>query len=62
MGAELVERFYAAFDRRDGEAMAACYSLPAPVLEDAAARLAVAWRSVSESAPLAAEPAPALVA
>jgi ketosteroid isomerase-like protein len=26
MSAELIERFYAAFDRRDGEAMAACYA------------------------------------
>jgi ketosteroid isomerase-like protein len=26
MSAELIERFYAAFDRRDGDAMAACYA------------------------------------
>ena len=38
------------------------YSLPAPVLEDAASRLAVAWRAVTESGVSAAEPAPALVA
>jgi DNA-binding transcriptional MocR family regulator len=38
------------------------FSLPEPVLEDAAARLAVAWRAVSESGPIATEPAPALVA
>jgi DNA-binding transcriptional MocR family regulator len=38
------------------------FSLPAPVLEDAASRLAVAWRAVSESPPSAVEPAPGLVA
>ena len=38
------------------------FSLPEPVLEDAAARLALAWRAVSESPPPAAERAPALVA
>jgi DNA-binding transcriptional MocR family regulator len=38
------------------------FSLPEPVLEDAAARLAVAWRAVTESAPAAAEPSTALVA
>src|SRR4051812_42659889 len=38
------------------------FSLPEPVLEDAAARLAVAWRAVSESAPVAIDPTPALVA
>jgi DNA-binding transcriptional MocR family regulator len=38
------------------------YALPTPVLEDAAGRLAVAWRSVTESAPPALQPAPALVA
>ncbi len=37
------------------------YSLPAPVLEDAASRLAVAWRAVTEGASAEA-PAPALVA
>jgi DNA-binding transcriptional MocR family regulator len=37
------------------------YSLPAPVLEDAAARLAVAWHAVTESGVAAAEPT-ALVA
>ena len=37
------------------------FSLPEPVLEDAAARLAVAWRSVSESPPPAIEPEPELV-
>jgi DNA-binding transcriptional MocR family regulator len=31
------------------------FSLPEPVLEEAAARLAVAWRAVSEAAPLAVE-------
>ena len=29
MSAELIERFYAAFDRRDGDAMAACYAADA---------------------------------
>jgi DNA-binding transcriptional MocR family regulator len=38
------------------------YSLPAPVLEDAASRLAVAWRAVTESGVPVSEPAPALVA
>jgi len=38
------------------------YSLPAPVLEDAASRLAVAWRAVTESGVSVAEPTPALVA
>ncbi|HEY6887859.1 MAG TPA: PLP-dependent aminotransferase family protein, partial [Solirubrobacter sp.] len=37
------------------------FSLPEPVLEDAAARLAVAWRAVSESAPMAVEAPSALV-
>ena len=38
------------------------FSLPEPVLEEAVARLAVAWRSVSETASPATERAPALVA
>ncbi len=38
------------------------YSLPEPVLEEAASRLAVAWRAVTESARAVAAPAPALVA
>ena len=38
------------------------FSLPEPVLQDAAARLAVAWRAVSESAPRSVEPSAALVA
>jgi DNA-binding transcriptional MocR family regulator len=38
------------------------YSLPAPVLDDAASRLAVAWRAVTESGVPTTEPAPALVA
>src|SRR6478752_4695571 len=38
------------------------FSLPEPVLEEAVARLAVAWRSVSESPSPPAERAPALVA
>ena len=38
------------------------YSLPTPVLEDAVARLAPAWRAVTESASPAVQPAPALVA
>ena len=38
------------------------YSLPGPVLEDAASRLAVAWHAVTESGVPAGEPAPALVA
>ena len=33
MSAELIERFYAAFDRRDGDAMAACYA-PEAVFRD----------------------------
>jgi DNA-binding transcriptional MocR family regulator len=38
------------------------FSLPEPVLEDAAARLAVAWRAVTESGPIATGSTPALVA
>src|SRR4051794_3225849 len=38
------------------------FSLPETVLEDAASRLAVAWRAVSESAPVAVDPTPELVA
>jgi DNA-binding transcriptional MocR family regulator len=38
------------------------YSLPSPVLQDAAARLQLAWLAVTESRTPAAEPAPALVA
>ncbi|WP_211233230.1 MocR-like transcription factor YczR [Solirubrobacter soli] len=38
------------------------FSLPSPVLEDAASRLAVAWRAVSDSAPLPLDPPAALVA
>jgi DNA-binding transcriptional MocR family regulator len=38
------------------------YSLPEPVLEDAASRLAVAWRAVHESGPITTDPTPALVA
>ena len=38
------------------------YALPIPVLEDAVGRLAVAWRSVTESAPSSVQPVPALVA
>ena len=34
------------------------YALPAPVLEDAVARLAVAWRAVTESAPPTSSPRP----
>ena len=44
-------------------ASCACPSAcPSPVLEDAAARLAVAWRAVSESGPMSVEPPTALVA
>src|SRR4051812_18476748 len=38
------------------------YSLPEPVLLEAASRLAVAWRAVGEGAPRSAAQAPALVA
>lgn len=38
------------------------YALPAPVLEEAVARLAVAWRAVTESGPVTPEPTAALVA
>ncbi|HWK26816.1 MAG TPA: PLP-dependent aminotransferase family protein [Solirubrobacter sp.] len=38
------------------------FSLPAPVLEEAAARLALAWRAVGAAGVSAAEPEPALVA
>ena len=38
------------------------FSLPEPVLEDAASRLAIAWRGVSESGPMSVEPPTALVA
>jgi hypothetical protein len=38
------------------------FALPTPVLEDAVDRLALAWRAVTESAPPAVQPAPALVA
>ena len=38
------------------------YSLPEPQLEEAAARLAVAWRAITEGAPAGAISAPALVA
>jgi DNA-binding transcriptional MocR family regulator len=38
------------------------FSLPAPVLEEAAARLAVAWRAVTRAGAATGDPAPALVA
>jgi DNA-binding transcriptional MocR family regulator len=38
------------------------FSLPEPVLEEAASRLALAWRAVAESPAPAVEPAPSLVA
>jgi DNA-binding transcriptional MocR family regulator len=38
------------------------FSLPEPVLEDAASRLAVAWRAVSDSTPIPTDLSPALVA
>lgn len=39
MSAELIERFYAAFDRRDGAAMAACYARGATFVDPVFGRL-----------------------
>ena len=39
MSAELIERFYAAFNRRDGDAMAACYAPNATFVDPAFGRL-----------------------
>jgi len=39
MSAELIERFYAAFDRRDGDAMAACYAPDATFVDPVFGRL-----------------------
>jgi ketosteroid isomerase-like protein len=52
MSAELIERFYAAFDRRDGDAMAACYA-PDAVFRDPvfgqldAAQAGAMWRMLT---------------
>jgi uncharacterized protein len=55
MSAELVERFYAAFDRRDGKAMAACYAPDAhfwdPVFGDlSGAEAGAMWRMLTRTA------------
>jgi ketosteroid isomerase-like protein len=52
MSAELIERFYAAFDRRDGEAMAACYAPDATFTDPVFGRLDAAetgamWRMLT---------------
>ena len=52
---ELIERFYAAFDRRDGEAMAACYAPDArfsdPVFPDLrGAQPGAMWRMLTAQA------------
>ena len=39
MSAELIERFYAAFNRRDGDAMAACYANEATFIDPVFGRL-----------------------
>jgi ketosteroid isomerase-like protein len=55
MSAELIERFYAAFDRRDGDAMAACYA-PDAVFSDPvfgrldAAQAGAMWRMLTARA------------
>jgi ketosteroid isomerase-like protein len=54
-GAQLIERFYAAFDRRDGEAMAACYAPGAhfsdPVFPDlSGAEPGAMWRMLTSQA------------
>jgi ketosteroid isomerase-like protein len=54
--AALIERFYAAFDRRDGDAMAACYA-PDAIFRDPvfgqldAAETAAMWRMLIGRAP-----------
>ena len=55
MSAELIERFYAAFDRRDGEAMAAAYAPHAhfrdPVFGDlTGAEAGAMWRMLTRTA------------
>ena len=55
MDADVVQRFYAAFDRRDGEAMAACYAPGAhfqdPVFGDLTGEEAGAmWRMLTRTA------------
>jgi ketosteroid isomerase-like protein len=52
MSAELIERFYAAFDRRDGDAMAACYAPDATFRDPVFGRLDAAeagamWRMLT---------------
>jgi ketosteroid isomerase-like protein len=52
MSAELIERFYAAFDRRDGDAMAACYAPDAVFTDPVFGRLDAAqtgamWRMLT---------------
>ena len=55
MSAEVVERFYAAFDRRDGEAMAAAYApdghFKDPVFGDlTGAEAGAMWRMLTRTA------------
>ncbi len=55
MDADVVQRFYAAFDRRDGEAMAACYAPDAhfrdPVFGDlTGAEAGAMWRMLTRTA------------
>ena len=55
MSAEVVERFYAAFDRRDGEAMAAAYAPDGhfrdPVFGDlTGAEAGAMWRMLTRTA------------
>jgi ketosteroid isomerase-like protein len=55
MSAELIERFYAAFDRRDGDAMAACYAPDATFSDPVFGRLDAAetgamWRMLTARA------------
>ncbi len=55
MDADVVQRFYAAFDRRDGEAMAACYAPDAhfkdPVFGDlTGAEAGAMWRMLTKTA------------
>src|ERR1700709_2683926 len=55
MSAEVGERFYAAFDRRDGEAMAAAYApaghFQAPVFADlTGAEAGAMWRMLTRTA------------
>ena len=55
MSAELIERFYAAFDRRDGDAMAACYAPDASFVDPVFGRLdadqaGAMWRMLTDQA------------